>query len=519
MNIVDTRANNTFNFVKRKNIKNIPLFNISFLDHSMDISGYTDVIFQSTPSVEFFNHHKDLRNKNVFAMGPGTQSCLSAKGISSRIPKNPGSEGLKKLVKGDIGPGKFLIVKGEGGLNIISDYLEAEGAEVDTVQNYQRVRFSSYSDLRKDFDKADFVIFPSRLAAEIYFQEKLGVEENYYVCYNMNNEWGNSYLEMKVVKPSIYRVSGCIDKGNRTTKCPTPGGNHLVIEGNNFLLGYSNPTLYFGGNYTRNITRLSSTKLTTVLPEGTGSNLEVYIQYRSKKNETLYDLSTNYFSQAKEGLKWFLFKKGKLSFSHLELGGFVKTSKEYTHPNIQYHFFPSLVINHGLTNPSFHGFQFHASPNRPKSRGFVKIRTSNVKDDPIIQFNYLKEEEDLIQMRESISIAEKIFSQSSFSSYLGEQLRPGNNCKSTEQLDEIIRNTADTAYHPSCTNKMGTDQMAVVDENTKVHGLKNLRIIDSSIMPDIVSGNLNAATLMIAEKASDIILNKYEEPIDANYYK
>ena len=171
MNIVDTRANNTFNFVKRKNIKNIPLFNISFLDHSMDISDYTDVIFQSTPSVEFFNHHKDLRDKNVFAMGPGTQSSLSAKGISSRIPKDPGSKGLKKLVKGDIGPGKFLIVKGEGGLNIISDYLEAEGAEVDTIQNYQRVRFSSYSNLRKDFDNADFVIFPSRLAAEIYFQE------------------------------------------------------------------------------------------------------------------------------------------------------------------------------------------------------------------------------------------------------------------------------------------------------------------------------------------------------------
>ena len=139
MNIVDTRARNTFNFVKRKNIKNIPLFELSFLDHSIDISGYTDVIFQSTPSVEFFNHHKDLTDKNVFAMGPGTQSSLGTKGISSKIPEDPGSEGLKKLIKSSIGSGKFLIVKGQGGLNIISDYLEAEGAEVDTVQNYQRV--------------------------------------------------------------------------------------------------------------------------------------------------------------------------------------------------------------------------------------------------------------------------------------------------------------------------------------------------------------------------------------------
>ena len=171
MNIVDTRANNTFNFVKRKNIRNIPLFEISFLDYSMDISGYTDVIFQSTPSVEFFNHHNDLKDKNVFAMGPGTQSSLGAKGISSRIPEDPGSEGLKRLIKSSIGHGKFLIVKGQGGLNIISDYLEAEGAQVETVQNYQRVRFSSYSHLSEGFNKADFVIFPSKLAAEIYFQE------------------------------------------------------------------------------------------------------------------------------------------------------------------------------------------------------------------------------------------------------------------------------------------------------------------------------------------------------------
>ena len=171
MNIVDTRAKNTFNFIKRKNIKNIPLFELSFLDHSIDISGYTDVIFQSTPAVEFFNLHKDLRDKNVYAMGPGTQSSLGAKGISSRIPEDPGSEGLKKLIKSSIGPGKFLIVKGQGGLNIISDYLKTEGAEVDTVQNYQRLRFSSYSKLSKEFDNVDFVIFPSKLAAEIYFQE------------------------------------------------------------------------------------------------------------------------------------------------------------------------------------------------------------------------------------------------------------------------------------------------------------------------------------------------------------
>jgi len=256
---------------------------------------------------------------------------------------------------------------------------------------------------------------------------------------------------------------------------------------------------------------------------GVGENLqdhlEIYIQHKSKKKETLYDLSTNYITQALEGMKWFLFKKGMLTHSHLELGGFVKTSDEYLHPNIQYHFFPSLVFNHGLTNPSFDGFQFHASPNRPKSRGFVKIRSKNVNDDPIILFNYLKEEEDLIQMRDSVKIANKILQQPSLEDYLGEQLRPGENCNTNEELDKIIRSTADTAYHPSCTNKMGVDKYSVVNEETKVYGLQNLRIIDSSIMPDIISGNLNAATLMIAEKASDMILGKEESPLSAPYYR
>ena len=254
---------------------------------------------------------------------------------------------------------------------------------------------------------------------------------------------------------------------------------------------------------------------------GVGQNLqdhlEIYIQHKSKTKDTLYNLSTNYFTQAIEGIKWFLLKQGMLTYSHLELGGFVKTSDKYKHPNIQLHFFPSLVINHGLTNPSFDGFQFHASPNRPKSRGFVKIRSDNYLDSPKIQFNYLEDEEDLQQMRDSVKIANKIFKQDSMKKYLGDQLRPGYETNDKE-LDAIIRETADTAYHPSCTNKMGVDNLSVVDQETKVHGLDNIRVIDSSIMPDILSGNLNAGTIMIAEKAADMIMGKQEDPINAEFY-
>ena len=177
---------------------------------------------------------------------------------------------------------------------------------------------------------------------------------------------------------------------------------------------------------------------------GVGKNLqdhlEIYIQHKSKKKETLYNLSTNYLTQAIEGIKWFLFKRGLLVHSHLELGGFVTTESKYLHPNLQYHFFPSLVINHGLINPPFDGFQFHVSPNRPKSRGFVKLKSPNPKEDPFIQFNYLQEEEDLLQMREGVRIARKIFSQPSFKPYLGEEIRPGKNCNNDE-INEIIMRT------------------------------------------------------------------------------
>ena len=123
-------------------------------------------------------------------------------------------------------------------------------------------------------------------------------------------------------------------------------------------------------------------------------------------------------------------------------------------------------------------------------------------------------------MRDCIKTSRKILSQKSFQEYLGKEIRPGIDIQNDDELDEIIRSTAETAYHPSCSNMMGTDSMSVVDADTKVYGIGNLRIVDSSILPDIVSGNLNASTVMIAEKASDIILGKPEaEPVEVDFYK
>jgi choline dehydrogenase len=144
---------------------------------------------------------------------------------------------------------------------------------------------------------------------------------------------------------------------------------------------------------------------------------------------------------------------------------------------------------------------------RPTSRGYLKLKTNNPKDHPKIVANYLTTEQDMQEMRDGITLSREMFAQKAFDEFRGEELQPGPQVQTKEQMDEFIRNVADSAYHPSCTCKMGqpSDPMAVVDPETKVIGLENLRVVDASIMPSVVSGNLNGPTIMVAEKAADII--------------
>ena len=145
--------------------------------------------------------------------------------------------------------------------------------------------------------------------------------------------------------------------------------------------------------------------------------------------------------------------------------------------------------------------------NQPKSRGNIKLNSSNPYDYPKIQFNYLEDKYDLKETIKCVRVARKILSQDSMKPYAGKEIGPGESATDDEQIAEYIRSKAETAYHPSCTLKMGIDKMAVVDEKLKVHGLESLRVADASVMPEITSGNLNAPTLMIGERASDFILN------------
>ena len=243
---------------------------------------------------------------------------------------------------------------------------------------------------------------------------------------------------------------------------------------------------------------------------GVGRNLqdhlETYIQQECNTSDTLYKY-INKFNMIKAGIQWFLNKSGPCSTSFLEAGGFCKSSPDKEYPNIQFHFFPSFVIDHGKVDPDAHGYQLHASLNQPKSRGNIELNTSNPYDHPKIQFNYLEDEYDLNETVKCIHVAREILKQNSMKPYAGKEIGPGDHAQNEEEIREYIRSKAETAYHPSCTLKMGVDDMAVVNEKLKVNGLQNLRVADASVMPEITSGNLNAPTLMIAERAADFILN------------
>ncbi len=246
---------------------------------------------------------------------------------------------------------------------------------------------------------------------------------------------------------------------------------------------------------------------------GVGENLqdhlEFYFQVACKEPVTLYSVM-NPFAKLKLGVEWVLFKSGLGATNHFETCGFLRSRAGIPYPDIQYHFLPMAVSYDGTSLCSEHGFQAHVGPMRSKSRGHVRLASRNPLDKPKILFNYMSHPDDWAEMRACVRLTREIFSQQSFDRYRGREIQPGDAVQTDEQIDEFIRQKVETAYHPSCSCKMGAadDPMAVVDPQTRVYGLEGLRVVDSSIMPSITNGNLNAPTIMLAEKAADHILGK-----------
>ena len=237
-------------------------------------------------------------------------------------------------------------------------------------------------------------------------------------------------------------------------------------------------------------------------------HLEVYIQQECTKPITLFKY-WNLFSKAMIGLEWLITKRGPGASNHFESAAFIRSRAGIEYPDIQFHFLPIAIRYDGRASATSHSWQAHVGPMRSSSRGSISLRSKNPHDAPKIQFNYMSEERDWIDFRYCVRVAREIFKQDSFKPFRGKEIQPGDWCNSELQINEFIKEHAESAYHPSGTCKMGSkdDQTAVVDETCKVIGTKNLRVVDSSIFPNITNGNLNGPTIMVAEKASDHILN------------
>ncbi|MDG1531144.1 MAG: choline dehydrogenase [Paracoccaceae bacterium] len=244
---------------------------------------------------------------------------------------------------------------------------------------------------------------------------------------------------------------------------------------------------------------------------GVGQNLqdhlELYIQIKSLLPITLYRY-WNWVSKAIIGARWLFLKTGLGASNQFESAAFIRSDAGVEYPDIQYHFLPIAVRYDGKAAAEGHGFQAHTGPMRSPSRGSVTLRSNDPKAAPKILFNYMSHPNDWRDFRQCIRLTREIFGQKAFAKFAGKEIQPGADLQTDDELDSFIKEHVESAYHPCGTCKMGAidDPMAVVDPETRVIGVKDLRVVDSSIFPRITNGNLNGPSIMVGEKAADHIL-------------
>src|SRR6056297_1311796 len=253
---------------------------------------------------------------------------------------------------------------------------------------------------------------------------------------------------------------------------------------------------------------------------GVGANLqdhlELYIQMAASLPVSLYKY-WNLVGKGWVGLQWLLGKQGPGASNQFESCGFIRSAAGVDYPDIQFHFLPIAVRYDGRAAAEGHGFQAHVGPMRSESRGAVTLRSADPSDDPVIRFNYMSEDSDWVDFRRCIRLTREIFEQAAFAPYVRHEIQPGAAVQSDDDLDDFIREHAESAYHPCGTCKMGRadDPDAVVDPKGQVIGIEALRVADSSLFPRITNGNLNAPSIMAGEKIADAVLGRRLPPDNA----
>ena len=243
---------------------------------------------------------------------------------------------------------------------------------------------------------------------------------------------------------------------------------------------------------------------------GVGENLQdhldVIINVRNKKRDG-FALALRAIPRMLVGLYRYLTgRKGMFASNVAETGAFVKTSPDVPEPDLQFHFMNAFVHKHAQELILGFGYSLHACVLRPFSRGRIGLKSANPMDDPAIHAGYLTDERDMETLAQGFKLSRKILASSAFNDRRGEEVYPGEQVQSETEIRNYIRNSAETIYHPVGTCKMGHDDLSVVDDRLRVHGLEGLRVIDASIMPTLVSGNTNAPTIMVAQKGAEMIL-------------
>lgn len=321
----------------------------------------------------------------------------------------------------------------------------------------------------------------------------------------------NSYIEKIITsnEGSDLRATGI--KYNKNGKSETIMCNAEVILSAG---AFNSPQILMLSGIGNNDIGIES-KLDLPVGQNLQDHLEMYVQVGCKKDNTLLNWASwnKPHKRISAGLQWFYNQEGICASNHFEVGGFIRSRKGIKHPNIQYHFLAGAV--EGQENiKNQHAFQAHCGTMRPKSRGYIKLQSKDPRIPPLIEPNYLKEDEDVQELIEGIRLTQEIFSQNAFNDYIDKLIFPNSDNYSDYELEQIIRNHVESAYHPSSTCAIGK----VVNDECLVYGTNNLRVVDASIMPSLVSGNLNAPTIMIAEKISDKILNNEILIEDKDYY-
>ncbi len=199
----------------------------------------------------------------------------------------------------------------------------------------------------------------------------------------------------------------------------------------------------------------------------------------------------------------------------------MRSNEDVAYPNVMFHFLPIAVRYDGSAPASDHGYQVHVGPMYSDSRGSVKITSTDPTVHPALRFNYLSTEQDRREWVEAIRVARTILNQSAFDPFNAGELSPGPSVETDEEILAWVAKDGETALHPSCTCRMGTDDLSVVDPDTmRVHGLQGLRVVDASVMPYVTNGNIYAPVMMVAEKAADLILGETPLPAEkVEYYR